>query len=591
MAGKDEPSNTDLVYEVLASAEQPLTFQEIFDAVNRRRPITTRNPKGTVRNALSQGRQLLSLGDGRYGYLPNLLQGSLFRLPFTEKKSANHPLVYPDEVRQALWPSFFESQKRSTREPVHIRFHEGEGFDLPLEFLGKGVWGSHMPDALRLFLVENRSGPGDSLLIRVLDANARRYEVWFEVRRQRDEGAVGRRNRELADIVADLLIPRGQRWGRFIWELVFDLLARGFYRSDVAPDSLETILNADSRFVDGGMGMWTLAASMTPETEAAVRYQKKMETELFQAVGSSLELPSETPSALSTRYAMERTLAEVGSALSEKEFGSTDEANAFLQELMAKGGLARRQSATPLETAQELMYDAWESPSARERVKLARQALKVSPDCADAYVLLAEETARSAEEAADLYSKGVAAGERALGKEAFAQDVGQFWGILETRPYMRARLGLALALWEIGRRREAIDHLWEMLRLNPGDNQGVRYLLLSWLLETGDDAQVKRLLNRYPDEVTGQWAYGRALHAFRTAGDTRSSRMLRAEAKKRNPYAQAYLMGRKKTPRGSPQMIGIGDESEAIAISEEQGAAWRKTPGAADWLGESDRHA
>lgn len=33
---------------------------------------------------------------------------------------------------------------------------------------------------------------------------------------------------------------------------------------------------------------------------------------------------------------------------------------------------------------------------------------------------------------------------------------GHFWGILETRFYMRARAGLAEALWELGERDAAI---------------------------------------------------------------------------------------------------------------------------------------
>ena len=80
--------------------------------------------------------------------------------------------------------------------------------------------------------------------------------------------------------------------------------------------------------------------------------------------------------------------------------------------------------------------------------------MEISPDCADAYVLLAEH-AKTADEAQNLYEQGVAAGERALGREAFAEHEGHFWGVLETRPYMRARQGLAQCLWEAGRRREA----------------------------------------------------------------------------------------------------------------------------------------
>jgi hypothetical protein len=82
-----------------------------------------------------------------------------------------------------------------------------------------------------------------------------------------------------------------------------------------------------------------------------------------------------------------------------------------------------------LDEAQELIYDAWEMVDRRDTIALAWQALRISPDCADAYVILAE-SARAPDRALELYRKGLAAGERALGKEAFERDVGHFWGML-----------------------------------------------------------------------------------------------------------------------------------------------------------------
>jgi hypothetical protein len=88
------------------------------------------------------------------------------------------------------------------------------------------------------------------------------------------------------------------------------------------------------------------------------------------------------------------------------------------------------------------MYDAWESSSRKERIKLAREALSISPDCADAYNLLAEEEARSIEESKEFYRKGVEEGRHALEEKIFKEDGGHFWGYLPTRPYMRSRAGL-----------------------------------------------------------------------------------------------------------------------------------------------------
>ena len=100
--------------------------------------------------------------------------------------------------------------------------------------------------------------------------------------------------------------------------------------------------------------------------------------------------------------------------------------------------------------AQDVMYEAWERTTSRSRIALAHKALGISPLCADAYVLLAEEAARSIEEARDYCAKGVEAGELALGPRRFKEYAGHFWGFLETRPCMRARAGLAGTLVRLG---------------------------------------------------------------------------------------------------------------------------------------------
>ncbi len=148
-----------------------------------------------------------------------------------------------------------------------------------------------------------------------------------------------------------------------------------------------------------------------------------------------------------------------------------------MESLLAGFGGMGRGRTSAVDEAQEVMYDAWEAPTHQRAVTLAKKALTISADCADAYTFLAEKTAESLEEALDLYRKGVEAGERALGKKAFKEDVGYFWGLVETRPYMRARDGLAQCLWEVGQREEAVGHYWDMLRLNPNDNQGIRDIL------------------------------------------------------------------------------------------------------------------
>jgi tetratricopeptide (TPR) repeat protein len=574
IAQMGKPSNADLVYEVLRSAERPLTFQEIFDEVNRRQPITTRDPKATIRSALGQGKQLVSLGDGRYGYLPHLVSGSLLRVPLAETEPANNPLLFSDDVRQALWPGYFDTKKHRDTRPIHVRLPGGDEIVLSLNFFGPGIWGSPPIKDLQDYLAQSGAAPGDSLLIRVIAGEEGRAEAWLEPRQQRDEAAVARRNRELAD-VAQQIMRTNPRRALLIYELIFALLGRGAYRADVAPDSLAMVLKADRRFVDTGLFMWLLAEAVTPGVQALGRQRKQAEK---HSVGSQ-----KTTAGAGIRSATEQTLADL-EALISQHASNPEELGAILQGSVAKGSLPRRRAATALQQAQDLMYDAWETANSRERVRMAKNALAISADCADAYVLLAEETARNPEEAADLYAKGVAAGERALGKTAFEEDAGHFWGFVETRPYMRARLGLAEACWELGRRREAIGHAWAMLRLNTNDNQGVRYILLGWLLESGDGSQVQKLLDTFPDDGAAAWLYGQALHTFCTRGDSRQSRSLLARAQQANRHVPAYLLGRKRMPKMLPETMIFGDESEAVVCVFEQMLAWHNTPGAVLWL-------
>lgn len=297
------------------------------------------------------------------------------------------------------------------------------------------------------------------------------------------------------------------------------------------------------------------------------------------------EAPSSRDEAILRRRLMERDLRATKQVVEQRKFESVDELNAFLQERASSGELPDWVPQTPLDKAQDLIYQAWETPSRKWRVQLAYQALKVSPDCADAYVLLAEETARSTKEALKLYEAGVEAGERALGTKVFAQEVGHFWGVVETRPYMRARAGLAQCLCALGKHHEAVNHYQAMLRLNPHDNQGIRYLLAACLLiDIGNIDALWELLQEYEGEISAAWLYTWALATFLDQGDSRESRKCLKKALKQNPHVVLYLLGRQSLPKKLPQYMGFGDQDEAIIYVAEFGQAWRKTEGALDWL-------
>ncbi len=247
-------------------------------------------------------------------------------------------------------------------------------------------------------------------------------------------------------------------------------------------------------------------------------------------------------------------------------------------------GLVGPSANDALGQAQNLIYQAWETSSHSRRMALARRALKVCPHCADAYVLLAVEAAATLDEQRKLYELGVRAGELALGSQGFEEYAGHFWGFLETRPYMRARAGLAQTLWAQGRHKQAADHYWNMLELNPNDNQGLRYVLAGWLLFLKDESRLEHLFQQYGDEASPFMLYTQALAAFQTNGDTEKARTFAEEAWNTNAHIPGALARTKTVKASNMDYYTPGGENEAAFYLDEYAFVWRQTPGAIDWL-------
>ncbi|KAK5987035.1 hypothetical protein PT974_11151 [Cladobotryum mycophilum] len=87
----------------------------------------------------------------------------------------------------------------------------------------------------------------------------------------------------------------------------------------------------------------------------------------------------------------------------------------------------------------------------------------------------------------------------------FETGVGRFWGIHETRPYMRARLGVVDTTLEYfapagGYAKAvqiALDHLVDMIRLSRSDNMGVRSQIPALYIRLGRDQEAYDFMKWY----------------------------------------------------------------------------------------------
>jgi hypothetical protein len=72
------------------------------------------------------------------------------------------------------------------------------------------------------------------------------------------------------------------------------------------------------------------------------------------------------------------------------------------------------------------------------------------------------------------YEMGVLIGELSLGEDF---DGALTWGLIDNRPFLRCLAGYGLCLWRLERFGEALTVFTRLLRLNPPDNQGIRFLI------------------------------------------------------------------------------------------------------------------
>ncbi|MDF2627180.1 MAG: tetratricopeptide repeat family protein [Symbiobacteriaceae bacterium] len=240
--------------------------------------------------------------------------------------------------------------------------------------------------------------------------------------------------------------------------------------------------------------------------------------------------------------------------------------------------------------ALDLVDRAWEATGTR-RVQLARKALALWADAADAYVILGNDALGRKEllEARHLYEEGLRAWERDLANQPPAVHGRVFEGPDESRPYMRARRGLADCLWLLGEQEAAIAHYEDLLQFDPMDSQGNRYVLASHYVEMGDDTRLGKLLTEHAEDGMAAMTYTRALWAYRLNGPGPEADRLLADAVKQNPHVPAFLLGERQIPAEQPDCIGLGDESEAAAYANEFISGWSNTPGALAWLASKTR--
>lgn len=278
--------------------------------------------------------------------------------------------------------------------------------------------------------------------------------------------------------------------------------------------------------------------------------------------------------------------AKLSALMNSKGLASPEELNEFIENNPNVFEVLELEPKSPMDEAQQIMWAAFDEPSSKKKIALAEKALQICSDCADAYLVLAEEQARSAQEAIDFCRKGVEAGKRALGEEVLNSPDTRFWSEIRTRPYMRSMKSLACLLQEQDdESNEAIQIFKELIRLNPNDNQGVRMLLAPALVAAKRFKEAEELFKMFDDSPETYLMYSRVLYYFMKFGDCPLAVDAIWEAVEHNPYVVEIMSGALSMPPIQDAYYSPGSPEEARAYLRVAKYGWTKDNYApAKWL-------
>ncbi len=195
---------------------------------------------------------------------------------------------------------------------------------------------------------------------------------------------------------------------------------------------------------------------------------------------------------------------------------------------------------------------------------MAKQAYETCTACFDAIIFQVhlEENSLKREK---LLKEGLEAEKNRLQKEKFFEkdNIGLFYGIFETRPYIRGLYTKADYLICDGKMKQAIDVCKEILRLNENDNTGARYLLMAMYAYFEEEKEMLNLYKKYEEEDLEMLFPLFALY-YKLGNDTKAKDYLK-RINKANPDFIKFFKGTMKVNDKVPNgYYGRGDSSEVI---------------------------
>lgn len=278
----------------------------------------------------------------------------------------------------------------------------------------------------------------------------------------------------------------------------------------------------------------------------------------------------------------EKLMTDLHRILATQDFKSEKEMNDFLNKLMEKEIPSFPNEALSFEEqAQDLVFEADGLSTVKGRKKII-EALDLNPNCIEAYEYLGQKEP-VIEIAIAFFNMGVTIGRELWCKEYLEENNGMFWGLHETRPFMRCLQSYADSLNSLGKIEECVAIMEEMIELNPNDNQCIRNVLMLNLIKLDENEKFEKYAKMFEGEESAFYLFNLALNAFKTKGEGMDANRKLSMALKQNKFVAAKLLSTKLNDV-FPSTYGSGDVNEANYYTLFSQFIWKDTDGALAWL-------
>ncbi|MDD2851030.1 MAG: hypothetical protein PHY09_03910 [Desulfuromonadaceae bacterium] len=222
-----------------------------------------------------------------------------------------------------------------------------------------------------------------------------------------------------------------------------------------------------------------------------------------------------------------------------------------------------------------------------EMERQLRELLHEAPNFIDVYhhlAMLLDQHGKS-QEAQLLWQQAVNIGMQCFIEQFSAAGNKLEWGWLENRPFLRSYHSLGLQYMENGNTEMALSVFKTILSLNPGDNQGVRALVVDCCLKLKMYKDVLAICKKSQDDHMAETIYGHVLALVALKQLVKAEKAFRQAVTVLPLVAAELVKVRHPRPRNMDEgRYTVGGADQAWYYWQEAGKYWEEVPGAIEFV-------